>query len=160
GSQSIVRDGLLHNKSGDIQRYSCKGCGKRFTLNLGFERMRATPKAITTAMQLYFGGQSLRSTQRTLALQGVRVSHVAVLKWIRKYVGLMEKYLRDFTPQVSDTWRADEVYVKVKGDMKYLFGMMDDETRFWIAQQIADNKGTSDVRPMFKQAKELTGKIP
>ena len=33
--------------------------------------------------------------------------------------------------------------------------IMDNETRFWIAQQITDNKGTSDVRPMFREAKEL-----
>jgi transposase-like protein len=35
--------------------------------------------------------------------------------------------------QVSDTWRADELYLKVKGNMKYPFAMMDDETRFWTS---------------------------
>ena len=40
-------------------------------------------------------------------------------------------------PNVSDTWRADELYVKINGNMKYLFAMMDDETRFWIAQEVA-----------------------
>jgi hypothetical protein len=44
--------------------------------------------------------------------------------------------------------------------MKYLFAMMDDQTRFWIAQLVADNKGTSDVRPMFKEAKEIAEKKP
>ena len=70
----------------------------------------------------------------------MKVSHVAILKWIRKYVGIMDEYLKDFTPQVSDTWRADEMYVKFKGNMKYLYSMMDDETRFWIAQEVADTK--------------------
>lgn len=37
---------------------------------------------------------------------------------------------------------------------------MDDQTRFWIAQQVADSKFTEDVRPLFKEAKELTGKKP
>jgi len=27
------------------------------------------------------------------------------------------------------------MYVQVKGDMKYLYSMMDDETCFWIAQR-------------------------
>lgn len=44
--------------------------------------------------------------------------------------------------------------------MKYLFAIMDDESRFWIAQQVGDNKGTTDVRPMFKHAKRLAGKMP
>jgi putative transposase len=160
GSPEIVKHGILHNKTGDLQRYSCKACGKRFVQNLGFERMGANPKAITGAMQLYFSGESLRNVQRFLRLQGVTVSHVTVYNWIGKYVKLMQGYLDQITPQVSDTWRTDELYMKVKGDRKYLFAMMDDETRFWIAQQVADNKAISDVRPMFRQAKELMGKKP
>jgi putative transposase len=160
GSQSIFRDGILHNKSGDIQRFSCKACGKRFAKNLGFERMKASPEAITQAMQLYFSGVSLRGTQRALALQGVRVSHVAVLKWIRKYVAVMDEYLSKFDPQVSDTWRADELWVKVKGNMKYLFSVMDDETRFWIAQEVADSKEKHDASRLFHQAWFNAGKAP
>jgi transposase-like protein len=72
----------------------------------------------------------------------------------------MEEYLSQITPQVGETWRADELFLKVKGNMKYLFAMMDDDTRFWIAQQIADTKYTADVRPLFAQAKQATGKIP
>jgi transposase-like protein len=90
-------------------------------------------------MQLHFTGESLRDVQKFLRLQGVVVSHVAVYKWVRKYVRLMEKYLEQIKPQVSETWRADELYLKVKGDMKYLFAMMDDETRYWIAQEVADS---------------------
>jgi putative transposase len=56
--------------------------------------------------------------------------------------------------------RADEAYVKFKGDMKYLFAMMDDDTRFWISQQVADTKFTADVRPLFAQAKVASGKVP
>jgi putative transposase len=37
---------------------------------------------------------------------------------------------------------------------------MDDETRFWIAQQISDTKNTADIKPLFKHAKNLTGRRP
>jgi transposase-like protein len=43
---------------------------------------------------------------------------------------------------------------------KYLFAMMDDETRFWISQQVADRKGTDDVEQMFREAKRIAGKNP
>jgi putative transposase len=145
-----VRHGILHNKSGDLQRYSCRECGKRFTMNLGFERMQANPRAITSAMQLYFSGESFRNVQKFLRMQGMKVSHVTVYNWIGKYVSLMEEYLKDFTPKVGDTWRTDEMYVKFSGKMNYLFAMMDDETRFRISQMVAEHKGTDDVRPMFK----------
>ena len=160
GSERVKRDGVLHNKGGDIQRFECLSCGKRFTNNLGFERMRASPKAITMAMQIYFGGASLRNVQKALKLQGVNVSHVAIFKWIRKYVGLMEEYVKTIDPKVSDTWRADELWVKVKGDMKYLFAVMDDETRFWIAQEVADSKEKHDARRLFEQSYLATGKAP
>ena len=159
-SPNVVKHGILHNGSGDIQRYSCKDCGKRFTQNLGFERMKSSPESITQAMQLYFTGESLRNVQKFLRLQGVNISHVAVYYWIRKYVGLMEKYLDQITPQLSDTWRADELYVKIRGNMKYLFAMMDDQTRFWIAQEVADTKDRHDARGLFHRSAEIAGKNP
>lgn len=160
GSEQIVKDAIRHNKKYDIQRYLCKVCRKRFSVNVGFEGMKASPQVITLAMQLYFTGESLRNVQKFLSLQGVKISHVSVLKWIRKYVKLMNEYLEKIKPNVSDTWRADELYVKIKGDMKYLFAMMDDETRFWIAQEVADSKDRHDARSLLRMAKEATGKQP
>lgn len=78
-------------------------------------------------------------------------SHVFIYNWIRKYVGLMKAYLEKITPNVADAWRADELYLKVKGNPKYLYALMDDQTRFWIAQQVSDNKYTSNIRPLRGQ---------
>jgi len=160
GSDKIVRDAKRHNKYGDIQRYLCKTCGKRFSINLGFERMKVSPQIITSAMQLYFTGESLRNVQKFLRLQGVKVSHVAVYKWINKYVALMKEYVDKITPNVSDTWRADELWVKVRGDVKYLFALMDDETRYWIAQEVAETKHTHNARKLFRIARKVAGKKP
>lgn len=159
-SERIVKDAIRHNKHGDLQRYLCKDCHKRFSINLGFGSMRATPHIITSAMQLYFTGESFRNVQKFLKLQGVKVSHVAVYKWIKKYVRLMQSYLDKITPNVSSVWRTDEMYLKIKGSMKYLYAIMDDETRFWIAQQVAETKNTADVQPLFAHAKSITGKRP
>jgi transposase-like protein len=90
----------------------------------------------------------------------VEVTHKTVLRWIQKYTALMSKYLEKITPNVSDTWRADELYLKVKGDTKYLYALMDDETRFWIAKEVANTKYTADVTPLFRQGKKLAGKAP
>lgn len=159
-SKSIVKDGVRHNKSADIQMFNCKSCGRYFTVNLGFERMKHNPQAITTAMQLYFSGESLRNTSRSLKLLGVQVSHQTVYNWIEKYTTLMTKYLDKITPQVSDTWRADELFLKVKGNMKYLYALMDDQTRFWIAQEVAETKYTADLRPLFQLGKAVAAKQP
>jgi transposase-like protein len=152
--------GIRHNKYGDIQLLKCKACGKFFTVNLGFEKMKHDPKAITTAMQMYFSGESLRNTAKTLRLIRAQVSYQTVWNWIVKYTALMEKYLDKITPNVSDTWRADELCLKIKGNMKYLYALMDEQTRFWIAQEVADTKYTADVRPLFQLAKAVAGKAP
>ena len=159
-SSNIIRYGVRHNKRGDIQVFHCKQCRRFFTFNVGFEKMKHNPQAITSAMQLYFSGESLRNTMKSLKLLGVEVSHQTVYKWIRKYVKLMKDYVEKIVPNVSDTWRADELYVKIKGDMKYLFALMDDETRFWIAQEVAETKYKHDARTLFALGKKLMGKKP
>lgn len=159
-SSWIVRDGLRHNKYGTIQKFNCKECNRYFTINLGFEKMHATPQMITSALQLYFRGESFRNIQKFLKLQGVKISHVAIYKWIKKYVILMQSYLEKITLNVSDAWRADELHVKVRSNPKYLYALMDDQTRFWIAQQVADTKYTSNIRPLSAQTKEIAQKRP
>jgi transposase-like protein len=159
-SQDFKKSGIRHNKSGDIQRYACKDCTKIFSINIGFERMKHNPQGITAAMQLYFSGESLRNTQRSLRLIGVEVSHQTVANWIGKYTRIMKSYVDNIKPNISSTWRADEIYIKIKGDMKYLFALMDDETRYWIAQEVADTKDQHDATNLFKEGKKIASKRP
>jgi transposase-like protein len=72
----------------------------------------------------------------------------------------MQNYIEKLQPQVSDTWRADELFIKIKGDMKYMFALMDDETRLIIAQEVADTKFKHNARDLFRKGKELAGKRP
>jgi transposase-like protein len=159
-SENIKKFGIRHNKSGDIQRFICSNCNKTFSINIGFEKMQSNPQAITSAMQLYFSGTSLRGVQKFLRLQGAEVSHVTIYNWIKKYTKLMEEYLGKITPNVSNQWRADEIYMMIKGDLKYLFALMDDETRFWIAQEVADKKEGADACGLFRKGKEVTKRSP
>lgn len=108
--------------------------------------MKHNPHSVTSAIQLYFSGESLRNTQRSLEMLGTKVSHRTVANWIDKYVAIMKEYVDNIKPNVSQTWRADEIYVKIKGDMKYVFALMDDETRYLIAQEVADSKFKHDAR--------------
>jgi putative transposase len=72
----------------------------------------------------------------------------------------MVKYLDKITHKVSTALRTDELYLKVKGNTKYLYALMDDETRFWIAQQVAETKNTADITPLFSKGKDVAGTIP
>jgi len=159
-SENLKKAGIRKNKTHSIQLYQCKDCKKRFSTNLGFEKMHASPQVITSAMQLYFTGESLRGVQKFLKLQGISMSHVSIFKWIKKYTKLMDNYLQTITPQVGEKWHADEVWLKINGDKKYLFAMMDNETRFWIAQEVADTKFQHNANRLLKMGKDVTKKIP
>ncbi len=50
--------------------------------------------------------------------------------------------------------------MKIKANTKYLYALIDDETRYWIAQQVAETKYDVDIRPMFKKGKEVADKRP
>ncbi|MEM4090022.1 MAG: hypothetical protein QXQ46_04620 [Thermoplasmatales archaeon] len=112
--------------------------------------MMHNPKAITTAMQLYFYGESLRNTMKALKLLGVQVSHQTKYNWIEKYIKLMNAYLEKITPQVGDVWRTDEILLIVNRNLTYLFSMMDDEKRFRISQQVADHKEFQTSDPCIR----------
>jgi len=135
-------------------------CLKRFTHNVGFTRKRATPEQITQAVDLLFSGLSSRKVARSLEMTGLKTTHVTVQNWGKEYSNLMEMFVDKIKPQVGEQWRTDELYLKIKGNRKYLFAMLDSETRFWIAKMVAEHKGNDDVAPMFAQAKKVAGKAP
>ena len=159
-SNNLKRFGIRKNKSGDVQRFLCRNCKKTFSTNLGFAKMRATPQAITSALQMYFTGESLRNIEKFMRLQGIVVTHKTIYMWIKKYTKLMQTHLNKITPQVGDTWRADEVFCRIRGELKYVFALMDDETRFWIAQEVADTKEKHDASTLFAKGKQVTQTKP
>lgn len=155
-SANIIRKGIKRGK----QQFGCKTCGKRFIQNLGFENKQATPEQITMAVDLVFSGLSTRKAAATLKMTGTTKSHMTVERWAKEYSALMDKFADQITPQVGERWRTDELYIKVRGNQRYLFAMLDSETRFWLAKMVAEHKGTDDVKPMFRAAKKIAGKIP
>ena len=162
GSDKFNKNGIRQNKKRKVQRFTCTDCKKSFTQdNAGFGKLRYSPQIVTLALQTYFGGQSLRNTTKTLKLLGADVSHQTIYGWIQRYTKLIQDYLdEEIIPNVSGTFRADEVFLKVKGIQKYLFIMMDDSSRYWIAQEIADTKYHHDARNLLKKSKLVTQRIP
>jgi len=158
GSTALVKDGLRKNKNGVIQRFLCKSCGHRFVTNYGFQKMKNNPKVITLVMDLYFKGISYRKIVDHLKqFYGLRISHVALIKWIQKYVQLMKIYVDSFTPQTSGIWHTDEMTVNLKENkqMDWLWNLMDNDTRFLLASQLSQKREIEDAREVFAEAKAL-----
>lgn len=158
GSPNLIKRGFRKNKSGNVQRFSCKDCGKRFVVNVGFEKMKVTPQVVTVALDLYFKGISTRKIVDHIdQFHRVKISHVAIFKWIKKYVGILKDYVDQLNPQVSGIWHSDEVFLSLSKnkDAKWLWNVMDNETRFWLASKITENREISDARSVLAEARNM-----
>jgi len=161
GSETLVKNSVRHNRSGDVQRYSCKACGYRFSGNIGFERMKHDPKAITAALDLYFKGVSQRKIVHHLKqFYGVSVTQPCVVKWLRKYVTLVREYADQLIPQTSGILHVDEMKVNVNGRLDWLWNLMDSDTRFWVSSMISQRREVNDARAVFQDAKQKLSVMP
>ncbi len=154
------KNGIRHNKSGDVQRYECLKCNREFCGNVGFERARVDPKWITLAIDLYFSGMSFVAIEQCFKRQGCKVSFVSIYKWVVKYTKLIHAYLSKFSPKVGIKWHTDEMYVKINGEIKWLFAITDSTTRFFISYELGDTKEGHNAIKMFNSAQQITRMVP
>jgi len=66
--------------------------------------------------------------------------------------------------QIRSQHKLSTFRLKIRGNPKYLYALMDDETRFWIAKEVAGNKfskeATDYASNLFAEGKRVAGKIP
>lgn len=160
GSMQVIKMGVRHNKSGNVQRLRCKICNHRWSDNLGFAKNRVNCKVITVALDLYFKGVSLRKVSDHIKLfYGIKISNVSVLNWVRKFGELVAPFVEQFKPELSGVYHVDEMVVHVrkekidKGHYQWLWNMMDNTTRFWITSKVSQRKEVEDARAVFQDAK-------
>lgn len=159
-SGEIVKRGIRHNTNGKKQRFVCKQCSRRFVLD-AFKKMKADGKIITLVLDLYFKGISLRKIQDHLKqFYALEVHYSNIYRWIRKFTKVMNAYVKQFKPEISDMWHADEMTLKIAGDQKWVWNVLDRETRFWLAQSITEERETKDARDVFKKAKQVANGKP
>ena len=127
-SGNIKKWGVRKTKNGEVQRFKCLDCKKRFSTNFGFEKKQFDESIITQTMQIYYSKMSVRRIADHFEMIGIDVSFKTIYNWISQYSEMTSKYLDSIVPRVGDWFRADEVWVKIAGEQKYLFASMDDDT--------------------------------
>jgi putative transposase len=160
-SAEVICHSVRHNKSGDVQRYSCKTCGRRFVGRAGFLRRRSDSTNIARALDLYFRGMSVRKVREHLEqVERLRVSHMTVFRWIVHYSKLAVEWMDAQGARTSDRWHVDETVVNVNGKNEYLWNVLDHETRFLLATHISDDRSLANTRAPIHKAKQVTPDRP
>ena len=150
GSNQIMRYG----KKGRKQAYRCNNCHRTFVVDDIARRMRFDPQVITMTLDLYYKGMSVRSIKDHLnQIFGVKLNHQTVLNWINKYEVLIGDYVKTLKPELSGQWHVDEMKVKFGGNWKWLWNVMDKDTRYLLASNITEKREIEDAREVFALAK-------
>ncbi len=143
---------------GLIQRYYCKDCKKRFTLNDGFFRMRNAPEKITQSLHLYFSGTSLRKTQEHLSVFYTHnASHMTILRWIRKYAETVSKFTDKLNLKTGDELMVDEMEYNVKGQQSWFIDVLDTKTRYLVSSDFVRSRTIERLSDVLRKAKKKTG---
>jgi transposase-like protein len=157
GSIRVIRYG----KSGNKQTFYCKDCGRKFTEPTLLRKAKYNPELISLTLDLYFSGLSLRKIARNINDHfDMELNFSTIYKWIQKYIPAISEYVNSLTPQLSDSWHADELFVKVKGGTTYkgnkglgfLWNIMDRKTRFLIASKLSEARDKKGAIQAFKEA--------
>ena len=105
-------------------------------------------------------GLSLRKTAQALRdIHNIHISHTMVANYARTAALLVKPFVDNFNYPKSDTFIADETYIKVKGVKGYLWLIMDAISRSIIGYRVSDNRGVGAcimaMRMAFKNITEL-----
>jgi len=160
-SGKVVQDGKRHNKSGTITRYLCRSCGYRFTGRDGFQHRRSDPEKIALALDLYFRGMSVRKVAEHFAqVHSLKVSHGTVYNWVAHFGKLAAEWMDRQGARTGERWHIDETVVNVNGEPRYLWNVLDHDTRFLLATHVSQGRGLSDTRAPIRKAKAVTPDRP
>ena len=165
GSITVIQFGRRKGK----QTYWCKDCAHKFTPSL--IRTKYTPEMITLTLDLYFSGLSLRKIARAVNDHfRTEMGATSIYRWIQRLVPQISEYVNNLTPQLSDTWHADELFVKMKGGINYkahyggeakniafLWNVMDRKTRFLLASKLSTWRDVAGADRAYREALKNAG---
>jgi len=167
-SVDLLRWGCRKTRQGKKPRFKCRTCGRRFVADEGFLKSRFDPKIVTLCLDMFYKGASLRKiTQHVAQFYGLKVTHVAILKWVRKFSELIDEYAQTLTPQLSGVWNCDEMKTKmaheepINGERFYwLWNALDNGSRYLVASHLTRGRTHKDARAFFEVAKKQAKRDP
>jgi len=109
-------------------------------------------------------GLSLRKTALALRdIHNVKISHTMVANYAKTAAAVIKPFVDNFNYKLSDTFIADETYIKVRGIKGFVWLIMDAVSRSILGYQVSDNRGVGPcilaMRMAFRHIKSLPEKF-
>jgi transposase-like protein/DNA-directed RNA polymerase subunit RPC12/RpoP len=124
-----------------------------------FKRMRFPLHVIITALNLFYlcNASTRKISQFLLINNGIKVSHVAIASWAKKFAPLFQNIASKLENSInlnSDEWHADETVVKINGKKYYIWFVIDSETRFVISFHLSPYRSSPQSFKLFANARK------
>jgi transposase-like protein len=70
---------------------------------------------------------------------------------------MIKKYVDQLVPKVSGIWHSDEMTLNIRNldnheNLRWVWNVIDNESRFWLATQISEKRELADARSILAQA--------
>ncbi len=62
-----------------------------------------------------------------LSERGILVMHESIRRWVLRFGTDFARRLRKRRPRPGDTWHVDEVFLRIDGDLHYLWRAVDQD---------------------------------
>jgi len=92
-----------------------------------------------------------RNLKEMMVERGVKVDHTTIMRWVHQYSPEIEKKVRRYLKPITDSWRVDETYIKVKGKWKYFYRAVDSEGDT-IDFMLSSKRNRNTAKRFFKKA--------
>jgi IS1 family transposase/transposase-like protein len=141
-SESYCKDGIVNGR----QRFKCKQCNYRYTVT-----EKSTAKSVNTkrlAFEMYLEGLGFRAIGRIL-----KISHVSVFQWIKKWGKNLELPTRNESISVVE---LDEMhtYVSQKKNYRWIWIAVDRYGKRYLSFVCGDRSTQTGLR-LWDNIKEL-----
>ena len=157
--KNIKKDGIRETKNrGNVQRYKCKDCSYRFSIDDGFWKMKNHENKITSWMNMYYAGMSLRKIQEHMQMFAPKNSHYSTIyRWIVKYANMISTLTNNLQIQSGQELMSDEMEYHRLGEQNWFVDVMDTKTRFVVASDYIKSRTIENLTRVLKHGKFATG---
>jgi putative transposase len=158
GAEAAVKYGSYKG----VPRYFCKVCNRKFKADDNLSGMRVPTSEISSALNLYYDGYSVRAIGRHFNQENQHTPSTATTyEWIQKYSQYLTESTKDYHPKdIGSEWIADETVLKIGGSQLWLWDIIDTKSRVLLASRLSHSRTTRDAQALIDKAVKFAGKHP
>ncbi|GGT76286.1 hypothetical protein GCM10010207_86450 [Streptomyces atratus] len=102
---------------------------------------------------------SFREVEELMLERGVAVSYETVRRWCLKFGQAYANALRRRRPRPGDKWHLDEVFIKINGELKYLWRAVDQDGNV-LDILVQNRRDKAAARRFFRKLLKKTRSVP